>query len=305
MLRLDFSASDLDVPEIRAATRRASVSGVQEKVQLKKVRGGFSVVSSGGDYILKPAPRNSSAQLPFDVPANEALTMDVAAKIFRIKVAAHELVELADGELAYLTERFDVRDGVRVQQEDFCQLSGRTSETHGENYKYDASYEELAELVRRFCPSAVVENRKVFFIILFNYVFANGDAHLKNFSLYRSPQGDYILTPAYDLLNTAVHFPNEPTATGLDFFADGHFTARYEELGFYSSADFIELGRAFGVGEGDVGEMIGLFEARCGMVETLVAESRLSDVGRARYLEKFHDRLKAVVSPPPALRTGM
>lgn len=26
--------------------------------------------------------------------------------------------------------------------------------------------------------------------------------------------GDYILTPAYDLLNTSVHFPNEPSATG-------------------------------------------------------------------------------------------
>ena len=294
MLRLDFSASDLHLPVNREKTRRASISGVQDKVQLKRVRGGFAVVESGGDYILKPVPRNTYAELASDIPANEALTMDIAEKVFRVKTAEHELVEMKDGEYAYLTRRFDRRDGERVQQEDFCQLAGHTPETHGENYKYDASYEELADLMRRFCPAAAVENPKVFFLILFNYVFANGDAHLKNFSLYRSEQGDYILTPAYDLLNTAVHFPNEPTATGLEFFADGHFTPAYETLGFYSSADFIELGAAFGVFEEDVRGMISLFNVRRGETERMIDDSSLSAEAKSRYLFRFHDRLKAI-----------
>ena len=294
MLRLDFSTSDLNLPVNRDKTRRASISGVQDKVQLKRVRGGFAVVESGGDYILKPVPRNTYAELASDIPANESLTMDIAEKVFRVKTAEHELVEMKDGEYAYLTRRFDRRDGERVQQEDFCQLAGHTPETHGENYKYDASYEELADLMRRFCPAAAVENPKVFFLILFNYVFANGDAHLKNFSLYRSEQGDYILTPAYDLLNTAVHFPNEPTATGLEFFADGHFTPAYETLGFYSSADFIELGAAFGVFEEDVRGMISLFHAHRDEVAQMIETSRLSDEARSRYIFRFHDRLKAI-----------
>ena len=294
MLRLDFSTSDLNLPVNRDKTRRASISGVQDKVQLKRVRGGFAVVESGGDYILKPVPRNTYAELASDIPANEALTMDIAEKVFRVKTAEHELVEMKDGEYAYLTRRFDRRDGECVQQEDFCQLAGHTPETHGENYKYDASYEELADLMRRFCPAAAVENPKVFFLILFNYVFANGDAHLKNFSLYRSEQGDYILTPAYDLLNTAVHSPNEPTATGLEFFADGHFTPAYETLGFYSSADFIELGAAFGVFEEDVRGMISLFHAHRDEVAQMIETSRLSDEARSRYIFRFHDRLKAI-----------
>ena len=294
MLRLDFSVSDLNLPVNREKTRCASISGVQDKVQLKRIRGGFAVVESGGDYILKPVPRNTYAELAADIPANEALTMDIAEKVFRVRTAEHELVEMKDGEYAYLTWRFDRRNGERVQQEDFCQLSGRTSETYGENYKYDASYEELAGLMCRFCPAAAVENPKVFFLILFNYVFANGDAHLKNFSLYRSEQGDYILTPAYDLLNTAVHFPNEPTATGLDFFADGHFTSSYETLGFYSSADFIELGRAFGVAEDEVRGLIALIVERRAAVERMLAESALSDEAQSRYLFRFHDRLKAI-----------
>lgn len=294
MLRLDFSTSDLNLPVNRDKTRRASISGVQDKVQLKRVRGGFAVVESGGDYILKPVPRNTYAELASDIPANESLTMDIAEKVFRVRTAEHELVEMKDGEYAYLTRRFDRRGGERVQQEDFCQLAGRSPETHGENYKYDASYEELAGLVRRFCPASAVENPKVFFLVLFNYVFANGDAHLKNFSLYRSEQGDYVLTPAYDLLNTAVHFPNEPTATGLDFFADGHFTPSYETLGFYSSADFIELGAAFGVMKAEVREMISLFHAHRDEVAQMIETSRLSDEARLRYLSKSADRLKAL-----------
>lgn len=294
MWKLDFSVSDLALPENRAKTRRSSISGVQDKVQLRRVRGGFALAESGGDYILKPVPRNTHAVLAADIPANEALTMDIARDVFGIKTAEHELVEMKDGELAYLTRRFDRRGGQPILQEDFCQLAGRTPETHGENYKYDASCEELASLVRRFCPAAAVENPKVFFLILFNYVFANGDAHLKNFSLFQSVQGDYILTPAYDLLNTSVHFPNEPSATALDFFADGRFTPAYETLGFYSSADFVELGKAFGVPADEVRDALARFPARRDAVEQRVLSSRLSPEAQSRYLAKFADRLRAI-----------
>ena len=294
MLRLDFSVADLSLPRHANTTRRASISGVQDKVQLKRTGRRFAVVESGGDYILKPVPPHSPARLSADIPANEALTMDIASDVFGIRTAEHSLVELADGSYGYLTKRFDFRNGMKIRQEDFCQLSNRSEETHGENYKYDASYEELAGLVRRFCPSASIENPKVFFLILFNYVFANGDAHLKNFSLYESPQGDYILTPAYDLLNTAIHFPNEPTAAGLDFFADGHFTPRYEDLGFYSSADFFELAKAFGVPPDDVRLILDAFPARRDRVESAVAASRLSSEAKELYLAKFFDRLRAI-----------
>ena len=294
MLRLDFSVSDLNLAEVRDRTRRSSVSGVQDKVQLRRVRGGFEVVESGGDYILKPVPRNTSAELAADIPANEALTMDLAGRLFGIRTAEHALVEMKDGEPAYLTKRFDRRGGEPILQEDFCQLAGRSPETHGPNYKYDSSYEELAGLMRRYCPAWAVENPKVFSIVLFNYVFANGDAHLKNFSLFRSEQGDYILTPAYDLLNTSVHFPNEPSATGLEFFADGHYSAAFERLGFHSSADFVELGAAFGVPEGEVREWIAGYAARQEAVERLLAASRLSSEAKARYLAKFRDRLRAI-----------
>ena len=39
MLRLDFSLADLSLPPQREKTRRASISGVQDKVQLSRRRG--------------------------------------------------------------------------------------------------------------------------------------------------------------------------------------------------------------------------------------------------------------------------
>ena len=95
MLRLDFSASDLNLPANREKTRRASISGVQDKVQLKRVRGGFAVVESGDDYVLKPVPRNTHAELASDIPANKALTMDIAEKVFLVREAeVREMISL-------------------------------------------------------------------------------------------------------------------------------------------------------------------------------------------------------------------
>jgi serine/threonine-protein kinase HipA len=119
MLRLDFSRSDLNLPEMRIKTRRASISGVQDKVQLVRTRGKFSVVESGGGYILKPVPRNTDAELAADIPVNEYLTMRIASKVFGIKTAEHELVALADDEYAYLTKRFDRRNVAPSRQEYF------------------------------------------------------------------------------------------------------------------------------------------------------------------------------------------
>jgi len=49
-----------------------------------------------------------------------------------------------------LVRRFDQKpEGGKYQQEDFAQIASATSESHGENYKYDLYYEEIADLIRQ------------------------------------------------------------------------------------------------------------------------------------------------------------
>lgn len=290
---LPFVKKDLRLPVAVRAGRRNSISGVQSKVLLALEDGEFKLVESGGDFILKPVPEDSEARFAADIPANEHVTMQLASKVFGIVTADNTCVRFADGELAYLTRRFDRREGRSIRQEDLCQVAGRSEDTHGSSYKYDFSYEEMAEIIRSVCPSARVESPKVFKQIVFDYLFGNGDAHLKNFSVYESALGDYVMTPAYDLLSTFLHYPNDLTFMALSFFKDPDFmTKEFETLGYYSLPDFIMLGRAYGV---DAQEVMKLFEdvrQKVQMIEAIVRDSLLTTEAQTEYLRLFHDRLR-------------
>jgi serine/threonine-protein kinase HipA len=183
-----------------------SISGFQEKYSLiienSKLR--LTNEDESGQYILKPIsdlPKNSEF-----APANEHLTMQIAQQIFKIETAENALIFFQDGKPAYITKRFDVnKNGEKLAIEDFASLLQKSPATHGEQYKYQGNYLELFETLKKYVPAAKVEAPKLFKLILFNYLFSNGDAHLKNFSLIETEQGDFKLSPAYDLLNTKIH----------------------------------------------------------------------------------------------------
>lgn len=80
----------------------------------------------------------------------------------------------------------------------------------------------------------------------------------------------------------------------LDFFADGHFTSRYEELGFYSGEDFVELGECFGAPENTVRKMQARFGNAACDVEKEIASSLLSVLAKELYLKYFKDRLRVI-----------
>lgn len=193
--------------------RRMSISGVQEKflVVLEKNKLRLARDGERGTYILKPIP--AVGKKPGQMPANEHLTMQIARQVFGIETAENALIFFRNGEPAYLTKRFDVgADGGKIAQEDFASLAGRTPQTHGEHYKYLGNYLELFALLKTFVPAYKLEAPKLLKVMIFNYLFSNGDAHLKNFSLTETPLGDFRLSPAYDLLNSRIHIDDRDFA---------------------------------------------------------------------------------------------
>ncbi|MBI9062633.1 MAG: HipA domain-containing protein [Marinilabiliaceae bacterium] len=96
--------------------------------------------------------------------------------------------------------------------EDLAALTGRTQQTHGANYKYQGNYLEMFEALKKHLPAYRVEAVKLFKIILLNYLFSNGDAHFKNFSILETPMGDYRFSPAYDLVNSRIHVEDQTFA---------------------------------------------------------------------------------------------
>lgn len=291
--RLSFARSDV-ISFRTEHIEHMSISGVQDKISLKLDRGGkLRPIEKDGEYILKPIPSSPLPAFQQDVPANEHLTMQIAGQIFGIAIPPNACVELSDGEPAYLVKRFDRQaDGTKIAQEDFCQLSGRSPDS-GKNYKYEGSYEETGRRLKQYCAAYRTESEKLFRLVCFNYLFSNGDAHLKNFSLRQTIQGDYLLSPAYDLLCTSMHLPNE-SLTALELF-DGFETDYHKQNGFYGRPDFVELARRFEIPEIRATAMLDSFASTTDPVKQLVQRSFISDDGKQNYLNRFAARLRITI----------
>jgi len=206
---IDFDLKQLEELAKQIVIKSIAVTGVQAKLSLdlEKQKNGLSrltIVGLYGDYILKP-PSSEYAELP----ENEDLTMHLAA-IVKIKTARHSLIRLKSGELAYLTRRFDRKNGEKIAVEDFCQLSENLTE-----HKYRGSIEKVGKLAYQFTANKGFEAQRFFELILFCYLTGNADMHLKNFSLMENILGEYEFSPAYDLLNTAIVIPGDKEESAL------------------------------------------------------------------------------------------
>ena len=191
-------------------TASTTVTGVQAKLSLDISRGHagepqrFTIVGLWGRFILKPQTDRFA-----NLPENEDLTMHMA-EAAGIKTVPHSLIRFADGELCYLTRRVDrTKKGAKIAMEDMCQLSERLTED-----KYKGSYERIAKLIRRYSSAPLLDIVNFWEVVLFSWLTGNADMHLKNFSLFR-PAFYYMLTPAYDLLSTALAMPEDDEELAL------------------------------------------------------------------------------------------
>ena len=276
--------------------KRLSISGVQKKLSLRLDKNNLRLTYEGehGYYILKPIPDDVGQ--PHQVPANEHLTMQLAEQVFKINTAANTLIFFQDDQPAYLTRRFDYAPApkgtnvVKYGVEDFAALAQKSKDTHGLNYKYDGSYEDLFLLLKQYVGPYLIEAQKLFRLMLFNYVIGNGDAHLKNYSLIETMEGDYILSPAYDLLNTRIHVKDQDIALKNGLFNTIE-TESFKVNGFYAYDDFFQLGVGAGLPQPIVRKTIDQFRLKNVEVEDLVARSFLSAEAKEDYLGHFNNKL--------------
>ena len=271
--------------------KRISISGVQEKLSLLLEKNKIRLTNKGeqGTYILKPIPRD--LKKVDQVPANEHLTMQIAKQVYGINTAENALIFFKNGSPAYITKRFDVKgQGEKWGKEDFASLAGKTKDNTGPNFKYDYSYEELGLLIQKFVPAWRVEIEKYFSLIVFNFLFSNGDAHLKNFSLLETSKGDYMLSPAYDLVNTRLHVDDTNFALAKGLFTDNFKSAKSQISGHPSKEDFIEFAKRIGVVESRAEKLLQPFLARQTMIDKLVGNSFLENADKRGYLLLYNNK---------------
>jgi serine/threonine-protein kinase HipA len=271
--------------------KRISVSGFQTKISMALDKNVLRLTQEGeqGTHILKPIP--SLLKKRDEVPANEHLTMQIASQVYGINTAENALIFFKGGEPAYITKRFDVkeiREKSKWGQEDFASLAGKTTLQSDE--KYESSYQEAGMLIQKYVPAWRVEIEKYFSLVVFNFLFSNGDAHLKNFSLLESSKGDYLLSPAYDLVNTRLHTDDSDFALAKGLFADGFKSEHAKRNGHPAKSDFTEFAKRIGVAEGRVEKLMLPFLAKQSLVETLISRSFLKAANQRAYLQMYNTR---------------
>lgn len=278
--------------EFNEKRKMISISGVQEKYSLLLQKNELKLTSTRGTHILKPVPAERLERIE-DMPANEHVTMQIARQVFNIKTAACGMTFFEDGSPGYITRRFDYKsDGTKYQVEDFAALLGKSPEREGEDYKYNASYADIARLIKQYVPAAKVELINFFRIVLFNYIFANGDAHLKNFALLESAHGDYLLAPAYDLLCTALHLGDSDLGLRNGLYLGDVEEPSYAKFGVYTKQSFMAFAAETGV-QAAIAENI-IDECTKSVLPAIefIDRSFLSNKSKEKYKEILNERLK-------------
>jgi len=206
-----YSEEDLEPLAKEVIRSQTAVTGVQAKLSLHITgthKGGaerrFTIVGLWGGYILKPP-----AVIYPQLPEVEDVTMHLA-QVAKIKTAPHSLIRLQSGNLAYVTRRMDRTQKGKLAMEDMCQLTERLTED-----KYQGSYEQVGKAIQKYSATPGLDVVNYFELVLFSFLTGNADMHLKNFSLLEQPGMGMMLSPAYDLVNTALVNPADDEEMAL------------------------------------------------------------------------------------------
>lgn len=215
-------SSQIEALEITSTTNKFSLAGIQMKFSMREQGGRFTLAhtlalddtSAVGDWIIK-TPSTQHAH----VPLNEYSAMRLA-QLAGIDIPEIKLVKLSQldqlpplnlpqEQYAFAIKRFDrltISDEIkRVHMEDFAQV---LSKYPHEKYS-SANYEQIGRVIYQFSGNPLKDIQQFARRLLVNILLANGDAHLKNWSLTYPDQVIPRLSPAYDILTTQVYIDGE------------------------------------------------------------------------------------------------
>ncbi len=202
---IEIDDKTLNLLATETTNKGFTVPGVQKKLSLHLVSDSnkprLTLVNYPTGYILKPQVAEFEA-----LPESEQLIMSMA-DMAGISTVPHALIKGNTG-LAYITRRIDRKvnkDSTQMlAMEDFCQLDLRLTED-----KYRGSYERCAKIITMHSSRIGIDMAEFFIRLVFSFLVGNSDMHLKNFSLIETAEGsgEYVLSPAYDLLPVNANMP--------------------------------------------------------------------------------------------------
>lgn len=232
------------IPINQEAPKHMSVAGAQQKLLV-------CLGEDGGIY--EPVGRQISSHLLKPDALSDAYPNSAVNEWFCARVARAVGLNVPPVELryvpssVYLIERFDreMRDGIPRRRHiiDTAQMLSIAAE-----YKYDrAGAEALRQVVDGIRVKAKAR-ADIFKWVVFNILIGNGDAHLKNLSVFVSRDG-YELAPHYDIVSTASWATPDLVGQGGQTWPNVNLSFRVGRAQTFAEVradDLIEFGKAIG-----------------------------------------------------------
>ncbi|WP_372740869.1 type II toxin-antitoxin system HipA family toxin [Neptunomonas sp.] len=197
---------------ISAQDNQFSLAGVQMKFSMKERDGRYNLAKGSelGDWIIK----TPSTKHKF-VPLNEYTAMTLASlagvnipdiKLVELnKIDSLPQINLPDEQYAFAIKRFDRDQHTRIHMEDLAQVLVKYP-----HEKYNsANYQQIGKVLYQYSANGLADAQQFARRLLVNILLANGDAHLKNWSLLYADMFSASLSPAYDIVTTGGYINDE------------------------------------------------------------------------------------------------
>ncbi|HBS85310.1 MAG: toxin HipA [Bacteroidetes bacterium GWF2_38_335] len=276
---LPYNDKDLMELGLKVIRSHSAITGAQTKLSLGLEKTGekgtpmrLTIVGLLGQYILKP-----QTELYNHLPEVEDLTMHLAEQA-GIATVPHSLIRMNSGSLAYITKRIDRLDENKIHMEDMCQLTERMTE-----HKYHGSYEQIGKIISLYSANPGLDLVNFYEQVLFSFITGNADMHLKNFSLISNFDLGYSLTPAYDMVSTALVMPSDTEELALNL------NGKKKKLRL---SDFMKAMTVNGIADKPQQNILKKFKTTIPTMIEFVDQSFLPDAMQKKYKEIIYTRSK-------------
>lgn len=202
--------------DVRVTDPKFSLAGVQMKFSSVRRDGRFNIGAQiGADSWIIKTPSTVHRNVPENEFSAMKLAESIGVNIPEIQLIPREKLDnlpdivLPNKSMAFGIRRFD-RSGnknekIRIHAEDFAQIF----ELYAHKKYHHANYEQIGRIIFQFGQNGLADLQQMTRRLLANILLANGDAHLKNWSLIYPDQIHPQLSPAYDIVTTLPYVRGE------------------------------------------------------------------------------------------------
>lgn len=139
----------------------------------------------------------------------------------------------------------------------------------------------MAKLISKYSSVPKLDLVKYWKQVLFSWLIGNADMHLKNYSLYAPIGSEYQLSPAYDLLSTALVIPEDTEELALTLCGKKRKLTRQH---------FVEAMTASGLDEKVCDNIFARFQHILPEWEACICQSFLPQEMQEQYIELIRSR---------------